>query len=356
MYILKDFLSSFIFSLMSLTLVMVLGNLKKISDMIIRKGINITDALRIFSLFIPYILGFTLPLAILMGILLTMGRIIANNELIAINIAGISLLKILAIFIIVAIIFSLFLFILHDKVIPYFHYSYRSTLKNLYAKNIVAIIEPGVYLENFKNTILYVDDIADNKLKNIYIYETTEKGLNRLTYARRGEFVVDNNKLTMRLEKGFRDEMNPGGKKTLYRLNFKIFFIDLPIQEKKNKNVEKKASDMNLKELKENIKYLRKLNISPTELLAELYKRLSLSFSPITFVILGFGISLIVKHREKSVNFGIAVLIAGVYYLLILLGETLVDYNYLPPLLGMWLPNLIIVTIGGLLIIRKCIY
>ncbi|MDP8290451.1 MAG: LptF/LptG family permease [Candidatus Susulua stagnicola] len=94
-YIIKDFLSVFIFSFLILSMVMLMGNLMKISDMIVRKGIGIIDAFKILSFFIPYLLGFTIPLAFLMGVLLVMGRLIADNEIIAIRVAGISLFKIL---------------------------------------------------------------------------------------------------------------------------------------------------------------------------------------------------------------------------------------------------------------------
>lgn len=352
-YILKDFTSSFIFSLMTLTLVMMLGNLIKLSDMVIRKGVAIFDALKIFSFFVPYILGFTIPLSILMAILLAMGRLIADNELVAINVAGISLLKILGIFIIIGIILSLSLFILNDEILPNFHYNYRWHIKNIYSKNISAIIEPGVYLENFKNTILYVGDIKENRLKNIFIYEINDDGLSRLTYAKTGEFVVDDDTLKMRLDNGFRDEINPKNKKEFYRLNFKIFFEELLIEERKKVEVQKKPSDMNIKELKEKISHLRNLNIDPVKFLAELHKRISFSFSPLTFVILGFGVSLVVKHREKSINFGVAVLIAGVYYLLLLLGEILIEFKFISPMLGMWLPNIIVILLGIYILIKN---
>jgi len=351
-YILKDFLSSLLFSLLSLTLVMMLGNLIKISDMIIRKGVNVVDAFKILSLFIPYVLGFTIPLSILMGVLLAMGRLVADNELTAINVSGISLMRILSVFLTIGIIFSLFLFLINDKIIPYFHYNYRSHVKNIYSKNIAAIIEPGVYLENFKDTILYVDNIKDNKLKNVFVYEIDKEGLSKLTYAKYGEFVVDNDVLKMRLERGFRDEINPKNTKEFFRLNFKIFFIDIPIEKKTKTYVNKKASDMNIKELRTRIKHLKDKNINPIEFLAELHKRISFSFSPLIFVILGFGVSLVVKHRERSINFGIAALIAGIYYLLMLFGETLTDFQFVPPIFGMWLPNIVVGIIGMYLIIK----
>ena len=117
-YILGDFFSSFLFSLFSITLVMVIGNLIKISDMVIRRGVSITDAVKIFCFFMPYLLGFTIPLSILLGVLLSLGRLVADNEIIAINVAGISLAHILKIFLIVGFIFSLFLIILNNNILP----------------------------------------------------------------------------------------------------------------------------------------------------------------------------------------------------------------------------------------------
>ena len=333
---------------------MLLGNLMKISDMVIRKGVDLIAAMRIFSFFLPYLLGFTLPLSFLMGILLSMGRLISDNEIVAINVAGISLWKILRMFLILGTVFSLFLFILNDRIIPDFHYRYRSQIKNIYAKNITALIEPRVFLENFQDYILYVSDREGNKLKNIFIYEVTDqKGVSKVTFAKRAEFITDGSTLKLKLEEGFRDETGSGGKNELYRLNFKVFFMDIPIEEKKSVNVEKKPSDMRLDELRKKIAHLKEMGIDPTDLVTEFHKRISFSFSIITFIILGFGVSLAVKHREKSINFGIAFLAAGIYYLLFVLGETLVEYDKIVPLLGMWIPNIAVTLTGGVFLYKN---
>jgi lipopolysaccharide export LptBFGC system permease protein LptF len=301
----------------------------------------------------PYLLGFTIPLSILLGVLLSLGRLVADNEIIAINVAGISLAHILKVFLIIGFIFSLFLIILNNNILPNFHYQYRSQVKNLYSKNISAVIEPGVFLEHFGTHILYVGDVEGNKLKSIFIYEINEERLNAVTFAKQGEFVVDNGTLKMKLEEGFRDEVNPKNRKELYRLNFKIFFTDLAMQEKKSVTVDKKASDMTIIELKEKINHLKQLNSFPKELSQEIHKRISLSFSPITFIIVGFGIATIVRHREKSINFGIALLCAGMYYLFLILGETFIEVEILSPIIGMWMPNMIFVLLGAYLIKRN---
>ena len=117
-YILKDFLYTFIISLLLLSMIMVLVFVMISSNMILLKGIDIVDAFKIGSFYILYILGISLPFAFLLGILFSMGKLVAGNEITAMNVAGISIFKILNIFLIIGTIFSLFLFILNDRIIP----------------------------------------------------------------------------------------------------------------------------------------------------------------------------------------------------------------------------------------------
>jgi lipopolysaccharide export LptBFGC system permease protein LptF len=157
----------------------------------------------------------------------------------------------------------------------------------------------------------------------------------------------------MKLEEGFRDENNPDQINELYRLNFKVFFIDIPINENKTEKIDKKPADMTLQELRRKITDFDKKGIDTKEFNAEFHQRISFSLSVLTFIILGFGTSLVVRHREKAINFGIAFLIAGVYYLLFILGETLIEYNLMIPWLGMWIPNIIIGSLGIWLVYKN---
>jgi len=355
-YILKDFLLTFLFSILIFISITTLGNIVKITDLVIRKGVNLFDAMKIFLVFIPFAIRFTIPLAVLLGVLLTIGNLMSENEIIAINIAGISIFKILNIFLIIGIIFSLILFILNGKIIPEFQYKYRSIIKDLYSKNIDAIIEPGVFLENFKNYILYISDKDQYSIKNIFIYEIDEnKNTTKVIFAKRGRFVIEDKILKLDLEDGFRDEMIEANKKELYRMNFRKFFIDIPISEEK-KQTKQKPSDMTLKELKEKINEYRKKNIQPIELIAEFQQRLTYSFSVITFILLGFGLALKIRHRQKSINFAIAFLSAAVFYLLFILGQTLTEHRIISPYIAMWLPNFIMSLFGGFLIYKNAYY
>ncbi len=359
-YILKDFITVSIFSFLLATMVMLMGNMVQITDLIIRKGVSFFDAAKIFLYHAPVLLQYIIPVSFLFGVLLVMGRLIADNELIAIRVAGISLFKILNIFLIIGAISSLLLFVLNDKVIPEYHYRYQAGKKTFIFKNVSALIEPGVFLDNFENYVLYISDKYDeNKLKNVFIYELGDENnnSNRVTFAKRGEFIREGDILKIKLEEGFRDESSTsGGNQQLYRLNFKVFFMDLPIERKQEGHIRKKPSDMSVKELREKMAFVKNIGANspyePLELKKELHRRVSSSFSIMVFVILGFGISLIIKHREKSINLFIASVGTGIYYLLDFVGAVLIEHRITPVVLGVWMPNIIVALIGIIIIFK----
>jgi len=345
-YIIKDFLASFFFSLISITFVMLLGNLIKISDMVINKGIPILVALKAFLFFIPYLLEFTLPLASLLGTLLSIGRVSADNELIPIRNAGVSLFRIFDGFLIIGIICSLFLIFMQNKVIPELHYKSRALLKSVAQKNIYSLIEPGVFIDSFPGYILYVGDLKGNKMKNVIIYEIQKEKPSRTTVAQRGEFISEDNTIKIKLEQGFRDEVNPKDPTKFYRLNFKVMFTTIAIPKDLPDSVARNPRDYTLKELKKEIAGFNAKGIPSLPYVIEYHRKISFSLSVLVFIILGFAVAISINQREKSVNFTIAFMAAGVYYLLSLLGESLALKGVVPPPVGVWIPNVIMSSIG----------
>lgn len=123
------------------------------------------------------------------------------------------------------------------------------------------LIEPGIFLEGFENFILYVSDVEGNKLKNIFVYEVNENGgMGKITFAKKGEFIVEENTLKLKLEEGVSDETDPQNRDKLYKLNFKTFFKSIPIKKTKTTKANKRPSNMDLEEFQEQvIKYLKEM-------------------------------------------------------------------------------------------------
>jgi lipopolysaccharide export LptBFGC system permease protein LptF len=120
--------------------------------------------------------------------------------------------------------------------------------------------------------------------------------------------------------------------------------------------IEKKPKDMTIAELRNEIEKLKKDKIDPTPLVTEINEKISLAFSCLAFVLLGSSLAIITRRREKSINFGIAFVVVGIYYLLLLGSEALSLQGLLNPHIAMWLPNIVLGVIGGILTYRVCAY
>ncbi len=359
-YFLREFIGPLFLALGVLTFVMMLGNLVKIADLVINKGINIFSVSKLFLLMIPYLLTYTLPIAALAAALLSLGRLSSDNEIVAIKASGINLFSLISPLLIVGIILSLVLVLFNDRVIPYAHYASRKTLIEVGIKNPAAALEPGVFINSFDKYILFIYRIDQNKLTNVRIYEPQGEGKpTRTIVAKHGEFIAVPEKkiVKLKLSNGTSDEPDPENPTNFYKLNFKTYFMTLNLTQAQDKDkIGKKPKDMTIEELKVEINKLKMDGVDPTPLVTEIQEKIAIAFSCFVFILLGSSLAMITRRREKSINFGIAFVIVGVYYLLLMGSEALSLQGYVDPRIAMWIPNMIFGAIGGFLTYKLCAY
>lgn len=341
-----------------LTFIMLLGNLIKIADLVINKGVDIVSVSKLFLFMIPFLLTYTLPISSLAAALLSLGRLSSDNEIIAIKASGINIFRLILPQLITGLILSLLLVIFNDRIIPYAHFASRKTLMEVGIKNPTAALEPGVFINSFQKYILFIYRIEENKLFNVRIYEPQEGKPTRTIVAKRGEFIAipEKSMVKLKLMDGTSDEPDPENPKNFYKLNFKTYFMSLNLaQAQQKEDIRKKPKDMTIKELRDEIKRLTKDNIDSAPLITEINEKLALAFSCLIFILFGSSLAIITRRREKSINFGMAFLIVGLYYLVLIGSEAISLQGYLDPSFGMWIPNIILGTIGVILIRRVCV-
>lgn len=361
-YFLKEFNGPLILALCVLTFVMLLGNLIKIADLVINKGVDIYSVSKLFLLLIPYLLTYTLPIAVLTAVLMSLGRLSSDNEIVAIKASGVNLFSLILPLLIVGLILSLVLVFSNDRVIPFAHYASRKTLVEVGIKNPVACLEPGVFINSFEKYVLFIYhvDQKTNKLSNVRIYEPQGPDKpTRTIVAKEGEFIVMPEKkiIKLKLVNGTSDEPDPENPRNFYKLNFKNYFMALNLISAQDKeDIEKKPKDMTMRELRDEIEKLKAQGINPAPLVTQLHRNLSLAFACLVFMLLGIPLAIITRRREKTINFGIAFLVVGIYYLLLMVAQATGTQGYIDPRIAMWLPNIILGTIGAILTYRVCAY
>jgi lipopolysaccharide export system permease protein len=348
-YLLKELTRPFFLSLGVFTFVLVMGNLIKLADLIINKGVDPINVGKLFLYLIPYMLSYSLPMAILTGTLLALGRLSSDGEITAIRTSGIKITQIAWPFFTIGLIVSLFALLLNDHILPRAHFASRKVVVQVGKKNPAAYLEPGTFIKAFKNHIIFIYDIQQNKMQHIRIYVTEPDRPTRTIIAEQGEFeqLPDKSGIRLKLTNGTSDEPDIDNPGNFYKLNFNTYYINLKFSGNyKNTELSPKPEEMTIGELKNQIALLEKQGIKYNPLSVEVHKRIAFSFAPLVFVIIAFPLGIITHRREKSIGFGLSLLILVMYYIMLVASETMALKEILSPPLISWMPNIITFLIG----------
>lgn len=359
LYALRQLVSPFFLSLLFFTFVFIVGNLVKLAELLVNKGVSLWDIVHILLLLIPKLLTFTLPTSALTAILLVFGGFAQNNEITAMKASGINLFSVMLPVLLVSFLLSFAALFLNDQVQSHSQHAYRQAIKDLLLKRPMAYLEAGKFIKDFQDYIILTQRIDGNRLHEITIYQPQEKGkTTRTIIAEWGEIIASKDDKTLRLKlyNGTSDEPNPEDPSIFYKLNFKTFELP-PIHLGKEAvgKKEKKVKDMSIDELLYNLHQNPELKTNQElrrEFQAEFHKKISFSFSPFVFALIGLPLAVITRRGEAVVSFSLALGIVALYYVFFIWSRAMTVEGFLPPLIALWLPNGVMMGCGAYLIKR----
>jgi len=355
-YLLKELLRPTGMALMLFTFILLVGNLVKLADLLVNKGVSLFSLLQLFALLIPSLFVYTIPMSVLTGTLLAFGKLSSDREILAMRASGVSLLSIAAPILLVGFLLSLALIPINNQLVPWSHFAGRRVLLDIGIRNPAAFLEPGVFIKEFKPYILFVYGVEGNKLTKVRIYEPREGHPTRTIVAEAGEFipVPAENRVLLKLINGSADEPDPKNPTKFYKLEFKTYAMNLQLKEGMSpKTLGKKPKDMSLQELKARKAELLQQDIEPTPLRIEEARRLSMAFSPLAFILLGLPLGITTRRAQRSIGLGLSVVVFIGYYLFLVMGQALAQKELVPASLALWIGNLIFFLVGGCLLWRS---
>ncbi len=351
-YVLKEFFHQFVIMLSVFTFVLLVGNLVKLADLLINKGVHPSYVAQLFLNLLPYLLSYAIPMSVLTGTLLAFGRLAADNEITAMRATGITLYRIGVPMAVLGLIFSILCLWIHDRWMPEARFASRRLLKEIGVKRPTAYLEPGTFIKDFEGYVLFIYGIEGEELLNVRIYQPQEGKPTRTIIAERGTFAFSPPDQTLRLTlyDGTSDEPDLRDPTTFYKLNFREYIVTMRYKRDLSETIEKKPKDMTIDELRQEIQRMTEQGVDPTPLRTELHKKFSLSFSSLAFVLLAFPLAVITRRGERAIGFGVSLIVIIGYYILMAVGDALALRQLCPPMLGMWFPNVLLLTIGLILL------
>ena len=353
-YILTEHLGPFFVTLGGLTAVLLVGNIIKFADLVVSKGVSLFDIIRLILYLIPYLLCFTIPMACLMAMVLAFTRLSTDYELIAMRASGIAPIRLVLPMLLVGLIVSGVLIVLNDRVVPAAHLAFRRQLKTIGIKQPTAYLEAGTFIKDFDPYVIYVYQVEGRKLFNVRIYEPQTNGPTRTIIADRGEFepTPDRRSVQLKLYDGTVDEWDPVNPGSFYKVVFSNYTMMLRSDKDDPDLSRKKVREMTFKDMMAERDRLRAEGIDVLPISLELHRKIANSFAAFLFVLFGLSLGLRLHHHERLTSYVWILGIFMLYYLASIGMNAIALKGNCPPVVAMWIPNMVGLAISSVLVAR----
>jgi lipopolysaccharide export system permease protein len=356
LYILKEILPIFFIGLMTFTIILLMDKIFKLIDLIINRGGNVTNILMLLIFIAPSFLTFTIPTALLLGILLTFGRLSGDSEITAFKASGISLYQL---YIPVAL-FSISAFLLTSFLVfyglPWGNRGFISTLSLIAQSKPDVEVKERVFNDSFKGLVVYVDKVPmqGKKMEGILIYDERESANVNTIFAQEG-FLVSNpssQEVVLVLLNGNIHRFEP---RTNAYQKIKFDAYDLKIEIGKTiaaieRNL--KEHEMSVGEIKRKIEESKKKGEDTTDLEVSLHRLYAIPFACIVFGLIGVPLGIQPRRSGRSYGFVFSILILLAYYVSLIAFEMFAVRKAIPAFVAGWSPTFLFGALGIYLLIK----
>nr|HPI04144.1 LptF/LptG family permease [Candidatus Goldiibacteriota bacterium] len=309
-YIVKEvsyvsFIGFFIF-----TFFLIMNSLFVMSDLVVKYGVDIFTVTKLLFLLLPSTVAVTLPMAFLVGILLTYSRLVQDNEYHGMQACGISVFKVTVPAVVLAAALTAGLVLFNNYILPSANLEYKKVYYEIAKKRSGILIQEHTFIKQFDDYVFYIGE-KDNKnelLRNILIFMKDKQDSNepvKIITSKEGEFISDEKsfRIALKLKNGVLQTASFTEPERLNSIFFNTNYVDLDIQgalRRKNPADDLKGSrEMTGQELYAEIKKGRESRHDKNWLFLELHKKFSLPFAVIAFAAIGIPLGLMTKKGGK---------------------------------------------------------
>ncbi len=350
-YIAREVARHALLGLAIFTFVFFVPQLVRLMELLVRHTGSGSSVLVLFLCAFPGVLTFTLPTGVLVGVLIGLGRMSADSELIALNALGIGRRRILVPVALLAATGVLLTAAMTLWFGPRALRAFREMESSLIASQASFQVQPRVFDERFPKLVLYVNDVeaGGSRWRGVFLAEVGVEGGSRLTVAESAIVVADRarGKLDFHLRGGAthefsRREPDRYSVTAFGESDWPIEIAGLPASETRRPTVQERP----LRAL------LAQQGPGWREARVEVHRRFAFPAASLVFAFLAVPLGARPRRGGRAAGFLVAVLLIAAYYLMFILGTGLARQGALSPALGIWGANLILTLLALMLLPR----
>ncbi len=349
-YITNEFLYSLFAAIFICTIILMIFLITSNIDDILENSVPISSTIKFLIYSIPFTIVQIIPIATVIAVLFSIGAMSKHNEILAMVSSGVSIYRFALPLIIAGVMLSGLIILFNESIVPVTQ-SKADDIKTRIIKGKKILEREEIFVKGkgnrFYSMSAYVSKppmminpvIEDVNSENTFLIKRVD--------ASKGVLVKgDGNKsrpywklydVTIRDfdEKGVVEDIEHYNEyDILLEENLETFL-----------SVEKKPEDLSFFELRKYIKILESQG-AIVDYYPDLYLKISFPFSALILILIALPFAFKVQSGEMLFGFGIGIIIAICYYGITAFCLTIGKANIIPPLIAVWLPNIIFTCIG----------
>jgi len=409
LYVAREFTFSFLVSFSFFFFIFFVNQILLLAEDILTKNVGVLDVLRLVLYSLPSIVALSFPFGALVGCLMAIGRLSSDNEIIAFRASGVSLGRLFIPVALLGAAFSVVSFVMNDYFLPLGTINFGRLYRELLYRSPELELEP-YSITRYQDSVIITGAVGKGRIDDLVIIERNKNGGDRTILAKSaslkresgssGVISLDLNDVFSQSTKEKNSSEYEYTKADGMTYNILLQDIAYSIRspgprEMSSRDVyadiQKKEQDLAARRKEQNavvrltafelyqtyvsdVVNIAAGSLSPANAQnalekrraalvqernrpvtdrslqiysIEFYKKFSIPFACLTFVVFAFPVGLLTRRSGRAVGFGVGLFVSIVYWSLLIGGQTFgMQRPNFSPFLAMWIPNFVILVAG----------
>ena len=357
-YILREVIPPFGLGLLVFTFLLMLPPIMEVAEDLIAKGVDGLTVIRIMLTLLPQGLGVTIPMALLIGVLMGLGRMSSDRETVALQACGVSIYRMFYPLVMLAVFAGVTTCYILVIALPDANQSFREITYRTVASRAAGEVKPRVFYSDFPNVMLYVREVstAGDGWSDVFLADTRRSEQPDIYVAMQGHVVLDREKrlVDIVLQNGARHVVDPTERDVYEVHKFDEIVIGLDAESVfPRTGPQRGLAELTIPQLQEEAIRMESLGLSPHRPIMEIHRKFSIPVACFVFVLIGLGLGVTSRKDGRLASFALGIAVIFTYYVIMYGSEAMAKGGLVSPHLAMWLPNLALGLLGLVLVVWR---
>ncbi|HEY5883932.1 MAG TPA: LptF/LptG family permease [Pyrinomonadaceae bacterium] len=358
-YVFTSALPYVLLSLFLLTAILLTQQAGRFAELALYADLPFSLLVQIGAALLPGVLVLTLPMAVLAGIIIGFARMGSDSEIVVMRSAGIGTWSLVWPSLLLGLIATVATTFLHMKEAPQAARDLRRAALQGALRKLESPVEPRTFNTEIPGYVIYVrdGDKTQGSWARVFIYAQQKDGSTRVVTARSGRIDSSGEKSELVLSDASALKIPPPTNsdqsyvvERLEQLRIAIDTGRAALLDQISKD-EMSAEEMGWEELRE--KAATGTPKERNEAERTFHRRLALSAAPLLFALFGALLGLRIRRGGRAAGVLLAIGVVVLYYLLSLLGESMVRTGTVPAIVGQWIATAVILLLSFLVVVLR---